>query len=139
MKRMRIFGLVSALILASIAGGARAQDQSQAKTDYGPIVGTWNLEVNAGEESYFLSLELRLTEGKLEGGLSEVNGLFTNAALSNVEFDGETLKFDAAVPTPPDGVQRLIKTEAKIVENKLQGTLTVPEFSITVPLLGAKK
>jgi hypothetical protein len=138
MKRIRMIGLVSALALALISGG-RAQDQSRSKTDYGPIVGTWNLEVDAGEESYFLTLELRLNEGKLEGGLSEVSGLFSNAALSNLEFDGEALKFDAAVPTPPDGAQRLIKTEARLADDKLQGTVTIPEFQLSVPLVGIKK
>jgi len=138
MRMLRLFGLVSGFWLA-LTVGAPAQTQPQTKVNTVPIVGTWALEVNAGEESYYLNLELKLTEAKLEGSLSEANGIFLNAPLTNVEFDGETLRFDVKVPTPPDGLERLIKAEAKLVEDKLQGAITVPDLSLSVPLFGVKK
>ena len=138
MKKLLILGAVSAFLLVLTAGGW-AQNQPPTNVNYQAIVGTWQLEVNTGEESYYLVLELKMTEGRLEGALSEANGIFTNVALSNLEFDGETLRFDVKVPTPPDGVERLIKTDAKLVEDKLQGFIAIPDFSMQVPLYGVKK
>jgi len=136
MKSYLKFGLLTMLVVL-IALAAPAQETK--KVDYGPLLGIWTLEVEAGGEFYYLTLELKLVEGKLEGGLSEQNGLFTNTPISNVEFDGQTLKFDSKAPTPPDGAERIIKTEVKLVDNKLQGMITIADLGMSVALTGTKK
>jgi hypothetical protein len=127
------------MLTAVLAVGAPIQNPPKPKVDYTPLVGQWALQIDAGGEYYFLVLELKLNAGKLEGQLSEQNGLFTNAPLSNIEFDGEALKFDAKTPTPPDGAERLLKTEVKLVADKLEGMITIVEMNLSVPLTGTKK
>lgn len=127
------------MLTAALAVGAPVQNQPKPKVDYTPLVGQWALQIDAGGEYYFLVLELKLNAGKLEGQLSEQNGLFTNAPLSNIEFDGQALTFDTKTPMPPDGAERLIKTEVKLVAGKLEGMLTVVEMNLSVPLTGTKK
>ena len=113
---------------------------AQQKPDPAKVAGAWALEVNAGGEFYYLTLELRIKDGKLEGGLSEQNGMFTNSPLANIEFDGTLLKFDCKIPTPPDGAERLAKTEMKLVAaGKLEGQLSLPDMGMTVGCNGTKK
>jgi hypothetical protein len=102
-------------------------------------VGTWSLEVNAGNEYYYLTLELGVNEGKLGGKLSEQSGMFKDVPLLETVFDDQVLKYSAKVPTPPDGAERLVKSEMRLVENKLDGTITVQDLEITAPVTGTKK
>lgn len=125
--------LVAAVAL--LAAGLAAQD----KPDPALLLGTWLLEVNAGGESYFLPLELKLTEGKLSGGVSEQSGMFTNIPLVNASWDGTLLKFEAKLPTPPDGAERPCKFEFKLDQGKLAGAIAIEELGLTAPTTGAKK
>ncbi|MCX6558968.1 MAG: hypothetical protein NTZ26_00505 [Candidatus Aminicenantes bacterium] len=127
--------LLVALLAVVLAAGLAAQ----TKPSPAPLLGTWLLEVNAGGESYFLPLELKLVEEKLAGGVSEQSGMFTNVPLTNFEWDGVTLKFAAKIPTPPDGAERICKFEFKLDQAKLVGTLTIEEMGMTVPVTGTKK
>jgi len=128
------------ILIFSLAFVAHGLGQVQAeKPDYGKILGTWNLEVNAGGEFYYLVMELKLTEGKLGGGLSELNGMFKDSPLLETAFDGQILKYGVKIPTPPDGTERLTKAEMKLIDNKLEGTITIAEMEITVPVTGIKK
>jgi len=127
--------LFAAAALLLVAGTAPAQQ----KPDPGRVAGAWALEVNAGGELYYLTLDLRLKDEKLEGGLSEQNGMFKDVPLANVEFDGTTLKFDAKIPTPPDGAERLVKSELKLGGGKLEGVLTVVEMGLSAGVSGVKK
>lgn len=114
----------------------------QAQTimpDYGKILGTWSLEVNAGNEYYYLILELKLADGKLGGGLSEQNGMFKDSPLLEATFDGQILKFGVKVPTPPDGAERLVKADMKLIDNKLEGTINIQDLEMTAPVTGIKK
>jgi len=138
MKIAAKIGLMMMLTVA-LAAGAPVQNQPKPKVDYAPLVGQWTLQIDAGGEFYFLVLELKLNAGNIEGQLSEQNGLFTKAPLSNIEFDGQVLKFDTKTPTPPDGAERLIKTEAKLVAGKLEGAITIVEMNLSAPLTGTKK
>jgi len=137
MMKMKPAGLiVLALFLLGPGGQAAAQSQ---KPNYDKIAGTWSLEVSAGSEYYYLTLELTAEEGKLGGKLSEQNGMFKDAPLLEPAFDGQTLKYSVKIPTPPDGVERLVKSEMKLVDNKLEGTLTIQDLEMTVPVTGTKK
>jgi hypothetical protein len=138
MMRMKPAGLIvlSLLFLLGLAWQVAAQSQ---KPDYDKIVGTWSLEVNAGNEYYYLTLELAVNEGKLGGRLSEQSGMFKDAPLLETAFDGQTLKYSVKIPTPPDGAERLVKSEMKLVDNKLDGAITVQDLEITAPVTGTKK
>jgi len=127
------------ILSAAVALAASAQNPPPAKVDYNKIVGTWSLEVNAGQEFYYLPLVLKVTDGKLEGTLSEQNGLFKDTPLSAIEFDGQTLKFEAKTPTPPDGAERPIKFDLKLSADKLEGLVSVADLGMSVPVTGAKK
>jgi hypothetical protein len=127
--------LVAAAALLLVAGTAPAQQ----KSDPGPLVGSWALAVNAGGEFYYLTLDLKMKDGKLDGVLGEQNGMFKDVPLANVAFDGTTLKFDAKVPTPPDGTERLVKAELKLGGGKLEGVLTVVEMGMSAGVSGVKK
>lgn len=106
---------------------------AQEKVDYGKIIGTWKVEINADGEFYYLSLEVKVTEGKLEGTVSESQGYLTDVSLSNILFDGENLNFEFTSTTPPDGLQRLVKTEFKVGVDKLEGMVSVPDMQVTAP------
>ncbi len=138
MKIARKLSLATVLLLV-YALAVSGQNPPQKKVDQSKIVGLWALEVDAGGEYYYLSLELKLSAEKLEGGLSEQNGMFKDVPLSNIDFDGQTLKCEAKTPTPPDGAERLIKIEVKLVDGKLEGLITVPDLSVSAAVTGTKK
>jgi len=137
MMRIKPAGLI-VLVLFLLGLGGQAAAQSQ-KPDSNKIVGTWSLEVSAGNEYYYLTLELTVQEGKLAGKLSEQSGMFKDAPLLEPAFDGQILKYSVKIPTPPDVVERLVKSEMTLVDNKLEGTLTVQDLEMTVPVTGTKK
>ncbi|MDP2915862.1 MAG: hypothetical protein Q8O91_10470 [Candidatus Aminicenantes bacterium] len=138
MKIATKFGLMM-ILLGAVALAAPAQNPPPAKVDYNKIVGNWSLEVNAGQEFYTLPLVLKVTDGKLEGTLSEQNGMFKDAPLTSIEFDGQTLKFEAKTPTPPDGAERPIKFDLKLAADKLEGLVSVADLGLSVPVTGVKK
>jgi len=130
---------ITVLAVAVSAALPLAAGQAPAKPDYAPLLGGWALEVDAGGEYYYLTLEFKLVEGKIEGALSEQNGIFGNLPVANIEWDGTTLKFDFKSPTPPDGVERPVKSEFKYADGKLAGAMSIPDLGMSVPVAGAKK
>ncbi|MBM3310025.1 MAG: hypothetical protein FJY80_00800 [Candidatus Aminicenantes bacterium] len=134
----KTMAFVAMAVVLSMAGPAAAR-QAAPKPDYKPLLGSWALEVNAGGEYYYLTLDFKMAEDKFEGAISEQNGAFSNVALANIEWDGTTLKFDFNSPTPPDGVERLIKSEFKLAEGKLAGMMTIADLGMSVPVTGTKK
>ena len=138
MKIAMKFGLIM-ILLTAVAFAAPGQTPPKAKVDYNKIVGNWSLEVNAGQEFYYLPLLLKVTAGKLEGTLSEQNGMFKDVPLTGIEFDGQTLKFEAKTPTPPDGAERPIKFDLKLASDKLEGLVSIVDLGISAAVTGAKK
>ena len=138
MKIAMKFGLML-ILLAAVALAAPAQNTPPVKVDNNKIVGNWSLEVNAGQEFYYLPLVLKVTAGKLEGTLSEQNGMFKDVPLTGIEFDGQTLKFEAKTPTPPDGAERPIKFDLKLASDKLEGLVSIVDLGISAAVTGAKK
>jgi hypothetical protein len=127
------FCLFFALTLLSYSQAA------QAKADNGKIVGTWKVEVDAGDQIYDLSIVLKVTEDKLNGTVSESQGYLTDVPLANILFDGENLRFEFTSATPPDGLSRLVKAEFKVGPDKLEGTMSVPDLQAIVPATGARE
>ena len=112
---------------------------AQEKADNSPILGKWKIEVDIDGQYYYVTMDLKEAAGKLEGTVSESQGMFTDKVLENVAFDGTTLSFEFNSPTPPDGLERLVKAEFKLVEGKLDGTMTAPSLGASVRATAAKE
>jgi hypothetical protein len=137
MKHALKIGILCALIAGS---GFAAQEQAKPKTDFGPMVGTWNLQMDMQGNAFFMTLELKLDEkGQLVGTLADQMGMMPVAPVSNAEFDGTTFKADVKAQTPPDNAERTLKLEAKLAEGKLEGQLLVADMGFALPFTGTKK
>jgi hypothetical protein len=112
---------------------------SQEQVDYGKILGDWDMEVDAGGEYYYLSFTIEKTDGELSGTISESSGFFTDISLMNIEFDGRNLSFEMTVPTPPDGYENLVKAELELVEERLEGMLTIESIGISASAVATKQ
>ncbi len=120
--------LVTGLIVLVIAVAAPAQ----GKADTAKIVGSWTIDVNAGEATYTLSLIVTDTNGQVAGKISESMGAFSDVPLSDIYYDGPTFRFAFMSPTPPDGTSRTVKAEFKVGVDKMDGTLIVPDLEVTI-------
>jgi hypothetical protein len=98
--------------------------------DAAKIVGDWKMEVDAGGEYYYLSFSVREEAGKLSGTISEESGSFADVKMEKLEFDGQKFLFEMTVPTPPDGLENLVKGNFELKEGKLEGMLTIEELGI---------
>ncbi|HEX9901679.1 MAG TPA: hypothetical protein VGB72_02335 [Acidobacteriota bacterium] len=140
-RSMRISAWATVALLMA-AGGSLLSQEAQPVPQAAPdkILGAWNLEVVADYQSYYVNITLQLTEGVLTGTASEPSGTFTDVPLSDIAFDGATLKFGFKSPTPPDGLERAIWAELKIVDEKaMEGTITVPDLAITATAKATKQ
>lgn len=130
---------VSALSLFLIISFSSPAAQNQAAPDYGKILGIWDVEVNANGEYYYLTMNIEKSEEGLKGNVSESTGAFSDVPLKEIQYDGQTLKFQFTSPTPPDGLERLVKADFKVGDNKLEGTVAVEDMGISVPATATKK
>jgi hypothetical protein len=131
-KRILAAAVLSALFVLT-------PGMAQENVDNSGVLGKWKIEIYADGQYYYLTMELTEAEGKLEGTVSESQGTFTDRALENEAFDGTTLSFEFNSPTPPDGLERLLRAEFKLLEGKLDGTITVPAMGVTVRATAAKE
>ena len=130
---------VSVLSLFLILSLSSLPAQNQATPDYGKILGTWDVEVNANGEYYYLTMNIEKSEQGLKGTVSESTGAFKDVPIKEIQYDGLTLKFQFTSPTPPDGLERLVKADFKVGDNKLEGTVAVEDMGISVPATATKK
>ena len=119
--------IVAAVFILAVAGAS-----AQEKADHSKVVGTWTVDVYAGETTYTLSLTVTAAEGQLAGRISESMGAFSDVALSDILYDGDNFSFGFIAPTPPDGSSRMVKAEFKVGADEMNGTLTVPDIEATV-------
>jgi hypothetical protein len=105
---------------------------AQEKADTAKVVGTWTIDVYAGEANYTLRLEVTDADAQLAGKISESMGAFSDVALSDLYYDGVTFRFAFMSPTPPDGTSRTVKAEFKVGVDKMDGTISVPDLEVTV-------
>lgn len=136
--KKRNLSLALFLIFSILAFFSYSQG-TQDKVDNKKVVGTWKIEVNAGNEYYYLTLEMKETEGKLEGKISEEMDRIKDAPISQVLFDGEKLSFEFTSPTPPDGLERVVKAEFKVGVDKMEGTMSVTEMGVSVGATAARE
>lgn len=137
--RILAWAMVALLIAA---GGSLLSQEAQPVPQAVPdkILGDWNLEIVADSQAYYVNITLQLAEGVLTGTASEPSGTFTDVPLSDIAFDGATLKFGFKSPTPPDGLERAISVELKIVDDKsMEGTIIVPELDVAATVKAAKQ
>lgn len=119
--------------------GSLSAQPAQAKVDNAKILGTWQVDIDADGTYYRLTMNLQQTAGKLEGTLTESQGMFKDLPMAEVVFDGEKLAFKFNSATPPDGVTREVDAEFKLVEGVLDGLVRVPELSVSVPAKGTRE
>jgi hypothetical protein len=136
---MAKWSTVSVLSLFLIIPFSSLPAQNQAAPDYGKIIGTWDVEVNANGEFYYLTMNIEKAEEGLKGTVSESTGAFSDVPLKEIQYDGQTLKFQFTSPTPPDGLERLVKADFKVGDNKLEGTMAVEDMGLSVPATATKK
>ena len=115
-----------AVFLVMVAGWAQAQE----KPDLSKVIGTWKVEVYAGNSTYYLNLVVIDNQGQLEGRVSESMGSFTDMPISEIFYDSVTFRFDFVAPTPPDGMSRTVKADFKVAEDTMGGTINVPDLDV---------
>jgi len=135
MKKLLIPAIVIGLAALGWAGPAV---QTAAKPDLAKVLGTWDLELDADGQMFYLTMVLEKVEGKLAGKVSELNGMFTDAPLSEIAFDGETFKCVAAVPSPPDMATRPWVIELKFGADTAEGTIGNAELMISAAISGKR-
>lgn len=118
-KRIALAVMFLAFLLC-LSGPAVGQE----KKDNGKIVGEWKVEVYGGGEYYYLTMTIVEQDAKLSGSMSEKDGMFEDAPLANVEFDGQTLSFEITVTSPPDGLEKTWEASLTVGEDKLEGSIT---------------
>jgi hypothetical protein len=117
---------VAAFVFLSVAPAASAA--AQGKPDTGKVVGTWYIEIYAGEQTFTLKLVVTETQGQLAGTISESMGTFTDVAISEIFYDGANFRFSFVSPTPPDGLSRTVKADFKVGDGTMTGTIEVPDL-----------
>lgn len=138
---MKLYKTGIILLIGTVAlffFGLSAQTQEK-KVDRGMVLGTWELEVDAGGEYYYLTLVISETEGALGGTISDKYGMFTDVPLKDVQFDRESLTFEMTVPTPPDGLERIVITEMELEGDGLVGVMNVEELGVSAPVTGKRQ
>jgi hypothetical protein len=126
-KKNSLFVFSTVLFALSIAASAMVQE----KADTTKVVGTWKIEVLAGDTTYYLSLVVTEDNGQLAGKISESMGSFTDVAISDVFYDAVTFRFSFISPTPPDGLSRTVKADFKVGTDAMEGVISVPDLDIT--------
>lgn len=135
-RRNQLFSFALIFLILILFSTAQAV---QTKVDNAKVIGTWRIAVSAEGEYYYLTLEMKETEGKLDGSVSESMERLKDAPLSEVRFDGDNLSFEFGSPTPPDGLERRVKAEFKVGADKMEGTLSAPEIGISASATGTRE
>jgi hypothetical protein len=94
-------------------------------------MGTWNIEVHADGQIYYLTLVVTEAQGQLAGTISESGGAFSNVAIDEIFYDGASFRFNFASPTPPDGITRTVKADFAVGDGTMGGTIVVPDLGYT--------
>ncbi len=128
-----------AIAAALMMAGCLVLGLSGQQVDNSKLVATWDVEVTAEGQSYYLTMVLTETNGALGGTVSEQNGIFTDVALSSLNYDGQNLTFEFNSPTPPDGMQRLLQVSFSWAGDALDGSVTIPDLGMTVPAKATKR
>lgn len=133
---MKLNKIVIALAVVGLVAGSLAGQEAASKAK---VLGSWDVEVSAEGQTYYLSMKLVDENGAFAGTMSEQNGMITDAPLSSLAYDGTTLSFEFNSPTPPDGVSRLLQVSMTWAGDALEGSMTIPDLGMTIPAKATKK
>ncbi len=97
---------------------------AQEKKSNGRVIGEWKIEVNGNGQYYYLTMTIAESSGKLSGSMSEQSGMFKDAPLTGVEFDGQNFSFEITVASPPDGLEKKWQASFTVEEDKMEGTIS---------------
>lgn len=125
---------ICVLSVAAASGLAGLKSADQAK-----LAGTWELEIDAEGEYYYLTMVIEESDSILSGKISEESGFFTDVVIEEIKFDGETLTFQFDAPTPPDGEERMLVTELVFSGDTCEGTISIEDLGMTVDVSGKKE
>lgn len=64
--------------------------------------------------------------------------MFTDSPLSNIEYDGKNLAYDISVPSPPDGLVKVWKTDLTVGDETVEGDIANADLGISVPVTGKR-
>ncbi len=122
MKRFERLTLVTilAVLILCLSSSALAQE----KKSNGKVIGEWKVEVNGNGQYYYLTMTIAESGGELSGTMSEQSGMFKDAPLTNIEFDGQNLGFEITVATPPDGLEKPWTASFAVGEDKMDGSFS---------------
>jgi hypothetical protein len=137
MRRMISLVGVSMILFCSWSM-ALPRQKAAPKPDPAKVLGTWNLEIDANGMTITLTLVLNESGGLLAGKISEDNGMFTDAPLSDIEYDGDNLAYDISVPSPPDGLVKTWRTQLKVGDDVADGDITNADLGISIALTGKR-
>jgi len=118
-ERLTLVTILAVLILC-LSSSALAQE----KKSTGKVIGEWKVEVNGDGQYYYLTMTITESGGKLSGTMSEQSGMFKDAPLTNLEFDGQNLGFEITVTTPPDGLEKPWTASFAVGEDKMDGSFS---------------
>jgi hypothetical protein len=126
--------LFMSLVFAMALGTASMQ-----AADHGKILGSWQLEIDAAGEYYYLTMILLESETALQGKVSEDGGYFYDVPLKDILFESNVLTLKFTSPTPPDGLERIITCKFEVGDDLLEGSLTIEEMGLTAYVTGKRE
>jgi hypothetical protein len=132
---------LSVILALALAAGlvlARPQQSPAPKPDTGKILGTWSLDIFAGGMTITLTLVMEEVEGKLAGKISEATGMFPETPINNIEYKEESLAYDLSIPSPPDGAVKAWRTELKVGEDVVEGSIANAEAGMSATISGKR-
>lgn len=138
MRKSFIAAAVALAVLGSFGLALPQQSSPAPKPDKAKILGTWNLEINAGEMIVYLTMVMENIDGKLAGKISEQNGMFTDSALAKIEYSGEAFTAEISVPSPPDNAVKTWALQLKLGDETLTGTIANAELGMSADISGKR-
>lgn len=134
MSRKNVWAVLSAVVfLVSLAAFPLAA------ADQAAVLGTWDLEIDAGGEYYYLTMIISLADGALQGTVSEANGYFYELPLKDIKLEDSILTMKFISPTPPDGLEREVLCRYDVGEDVLEGTVSIEELGLTAMVSGKRE
>jgi len=105
---------VTLLLCLSAVSASSIQDKK-----YQALLGTWNIELDAGGQIISMSLEFALEEDTLQGMMLFEMG---DGEMEDIQFDGTELTFQVSLDV--NGQVMAIDGNATIDGNSIEGTLS---------------
>jgi len=125
---------ICVLSITSASGLAGLKSADQAK-----LAGTWEMEIDAEGEYFYLTMVIEESDGILSGKISEESGFFTDVVIEKIKFNGQTLTFQFDAPTPPDGEERTLIAELIFSGDICKGTISIEDLGMIVDVSGKKE